>query len=121
LQRASGTLSLVEPILEEWIDFLDAPTPQAAAAPPSLCRKARAVLRLLYTERAFDEHHACKLAKRAATALPYSTAKTPSTRVKYAEAGSSELVMKRLAQASPHTGTWLTPEGKAEAERLFKQ
>lgn len=112
---------VVEAVVPEWIDHLDAPAPRAAAAPPSLGKKARAVLKLLYGDKAFDEHHACKLAKRAPSALPYSTAKKPSTRVKYAEAGSSELVMKGLARAMPHTGTWLTPEGKAEAERVFKQ
>jgi hypothetical protein len=112
---------VVEALIPEWLDYLDAPAPQAAAAPPSLGKKARAVLKLLYRDKAFDEHHACKLANRAPSALPYPTAKSPQTRVKYAEEGSSELVTKGLARALPHTGTWLTPEGKAEAERLFKQ
>ena len=119
--RASAMLCYVAEVLDEWIEHLNAPSPQSAAAPPNLGKKAKAVLKLLYGDKAFDEHHACKLANRAPSALPYPTAKAQTTRVKYAEQGSSELVTKGLALASPHTGTWLTPAGKAEAERLFKR
>jgi hypothetical protein len=94
---------------------------QAASPPPKLGRKAKAVLKLLFGERAFDEKRACNLAKRAPTALDYPGAKAASTRVRYAEEGSSELRKVGLAQAAPRIGTWLTPEGKAEAERLFKR
>ena len=114
-------LTLVEAVVPAWIECLTAPAAPANAAPPSLGQKAKAVLKLLYGDKAFDEHHACKLANRAPSALPYPTAKAQTTRVKYAEEGRSELITKGLAQALPHTGTWLTPMGKAEAERLSKR
>jgi hypothetical protein len=118
---AQFLVTLVEAVVPAWIECLTAPAAPENAAPPKLGKKAIAVLKLLYGDKAFDEHHACNLAKRAPEALPYPTAKAPTTREKYAEEGRSELITKGLAQALPHTGTWLTPLGTAEAERLSKR
>jgi hypothetical protein len=115
---------VVEAVVPEWIDWLaDETEPAPMQGEPvldmKLGKKARAVLKLLVGERAFDESKAIKLAKVAPTKLKCGQAKTASTRVKYAEEGSEELRERGLAQAVQSVGTWLTPKGKTEAERLF--
>ncbi len=123
-ERSSGLLCYVAEVLDEWVDWLaDDAEPAPMQGEPvldmKLGKKARAVLKLLVGERAFDESKAIRLAKVAPTKLKCGQAKTASTRVKYAEEGSEELRERGLAQAVQSVGTWLTPKGKTEAERLF--
>lgn len=109
-----------EAVIPNWIDYLSEDAPPVAQA-PTLGKQARAVLELLYRDKAFDEDHACNLKKRAPTQLRYESAKSPETKDKYAKAGAAELKRLKLADAVPNVGTWLTTEGRARAESLFGQ
>ena len=129
LRQATTALDLVVLVLDAWIEHLDlADDPKVPATrtihrepPPNLGRKARAVLELLYRDKAFDEAHACHLTKRAPTQLKYDSAKSPDTKDKYAKTGAAELKRLKLVDAVPRVGTWLTTEGRALAESLFGQ
>lgn len=109
---------VVEALIPEWIDYLSEDAPPVAQA-PKLGKQARAVLELLYRDKAFDEAHACHLTKRAPTQLKYDSAKSPDTKDKYAKTGAAELKRLKLLDAAPRVGTWLTTEGRALAESLF--
>ena len=111
---------MAEAIVPEWLDYLSEDASPVAQA-PKLGKQARAVLELLYREKAFDEAHACNLTKRAPTQLRYESAKSPDTKDKYAKNGAAELKRLRLSEAVPNVGTWLTSEGRALAESLFGQ
>lgn len=109
-------------VIPEWIEHLGKVDSSAdAVAVPKLSKMARAVLELLYRDKAFDEAHACNLTKRAPTQLRYGSAKASTTRDKYAKTGAAELKRLKLADAVPNVGTWLTTEGRAHAESLFGQ
>jgi hypothetical protein len=110
---------LLESVVPAWIECLAAPLAPANAAPPSLDKKAIAVLKLLYGDKAFDEEHPCNLKARAPTALVRWPEATAETRVQYARDGCKQLRAFGLVNATPNIGTWLTPEGKAEAQRRF--
>jgi hypothetical protein len=116
---AQFLVTLVEGVVPAWIECLTAPAAPANAAPPDLKTKAKAVLKLLYGDQAFDEQHACNLTERAPTALAGWPKVAEGTRTQYAKEGCSELRAFGLIEATPNTGTWLTPDGKAEAERRF--
>lgn len=113
---------IVEALIPEWIDALAeegspaAPKPEDKATP--LGKNARAVLGILGDARAFNESAACPLSKRAATATRFERALKPSTRKKYAEEGARELRSRGLIDALMNRGTWLTPTGKLEWERI---
>lgn len=111
---------MAEAIVPEWLDYLSKGASPVAQA-PKLGKQARAVLELLYREKAFDEDHACNLTKRAPTQLRYESAKSPGTKDKYAKTGAAELKRLRLSEAVPNVGTWLTSEGRALAGSLFGQ
>lgn len=109
-------------VIPEWIEHLGKVDSSAdAVAVPKLGKQARAVLDLLYRDKAFDEAHACKLSRRAPTQLKYESAKSPDTKDKYAKNGLAELKRLKLAEAVPSVGTWLTPEGRALAESFWGQ
>jgi len=112
-------VTLVEGVIPAWIECLAAPLAPANAAPPSLDKKAIAVLKLLYGDKAFDEEHPCNLKARAPTELVGWPEVTAETRLQHARNGCKQLRAFGLVNATPRIGTWLTPEGKAEAQRRF--
>ena len=110
---------VVEALIPEWLDYLDAPAPQAAATPLKLGEKAIAVLKLLHGDRAFDAKQPCNLTKRSPTAVREWQGLAPGTCKKYAKIGSKELRDLGLVDGNPNVGTWLTDAGRSEAERRF--
>lgn len=120
LRDARTTLTLVLPVLDAWIDHLaEEADIQSEVGSAGLSTYARAVLKLLFKAKAFDEKRACNLTKRAPTDLESTSAKRPSTRINYAKRGAAELRRCGLAIGHPKVGTYLTPKGQNEAKRLF--
>jgi hypothetical protein len=116
---AQFLVTLVEGVIPAWIECLAAPLAPANAAPPSLDKKAIAVLKLLYGDKAFDEEHPCNLKARAPTAVDDWKGLTSGTCERYAKSGSEELRNQGLVDGRPNVGTWLTDAGRSEAERRF--
>jgi hypothetical protein len=109
--------------LDEWVRWLDRPAaseaPATHQAPPSFGKKAIAVLKLLYGDKAFDAKHACNLTKRSPTAVREWQGLAPGTCERYAKDGSKELRDLGLVDGNPNVGTWLTDAGRSEADRRF--
>jgi hypothetical protein len=116
---AQSLVTLVEGVIPAWIGCLAAPLAPASAAPPSLDKKAIAVLKLLYGDKAFDEEHPCNLKARAPTAVDDWKGLKAGTCQRYAKSGSTELRGLGLVVGNPNVGTWLTDAGRLEAERRF--
>jgi hypothetical protein len=110
LQRASGTLSLFEPILEEWIKHLADDAPDLDGLTPD----ARAVLLAMHELEAF-----CVEAKITQSNISDRVAELgeeiPKTR---RDNAISLLRQYGYVETKASTATWLTARGRRAAESL---
>ncbi len=117
LSSVDEFLALADRLLSAWIAHLDG----GGSAPATrllVDRPARWVLELLLRREAFDELRACDLGLVAPRAHPHTGAPSAESAGRHAAAGLAALKGLGLVAAAPRTGAWLTPAGRAEAERL---